>query len=109
MGGAAQCGIIIMESYWPHPRFTSSSPTALTHLWGNGGHQWRSSWRWGARRWAGHSLAAPDSLGQKVEQAHHLKQTEEQEESKEEKQRSHSGGARMGCVSQQNYKVGVAK
>ena len=27
----------------------------------------------GARRWAGHSLAAPDSLGQKVEQAHHLK------------------------------------
>ena len=46
----------------------------------------------GARRWAGHSLAAPDSLGQKVEQAHHLQQTEEQQESEEEKQRSHSGG-----------------
>ena len=42
----------------------------------------------GARRWAGHSLAAPNSPGQKVEQAHHLQQTEEQEESEEEKQRS---------------------
>ena len=51
----------------------------------------------GARRWAGHSLAAPDSLGQKVEQAHHLN--------------SRRRARKRVCRSKTDsfYKVGVAK
>ena len=68
MGGAAQCG-----SVWSHiGHIPDLLAQVLLPLLTSGESVEEQLEVMGARRWAGHSLAAPDSLGQKVEQAHHL-------------------------------------